>query len=445
MNSSQNASPKIWFNTFSSLAVVIGIVVGIGIFRLPPIVASNSPSELYFILFWVAGGFISLMGALCYAELASSMPDAGGEYVFLRKSFGAGTGFLLSWGRMTVIQTGSLALIAFILGDFASVLYNLGPFSSSIYASLTIILLTTLNILGTSLSGKTQNILTSTIIITIIPLAIIGLMYNSNISLTDTLLNNNISGQGNIGLAMIFVLLTYGGWSEAAYLSGELYNARKNIVKTLIIGILIITLIYILINLAYINVLGFENLKNSVAAGYDLTEKLFGQGTSIIVVFIIIASAISTANATIITGARTNYAIGRDFKSFNLLGAWNKKNNSPVNALIFQGSIALILIGIGTWSKETINTMVDYTAPVFWFFLIMTTLSIFIFRFKKQTITNAYKLPLYPLPPIIFLIACCYMFYSSVTYTGLGALIGLLILLSGIPIYLYIKNNNGRQ
>jgi basic amino acid/polyamine antiporter, APA family len=164
------------FSTFSSMAVIIGIVVGIGIFRLPPIVAANSAGEVQFILFWVAGGFISLMGALCYAELSSAMPDAGGEYHFLRKAFGPATGFFLSWGRMTVIQTGSIALVAFIMGDYATVILNLGAYSPSIYAAATVIVLTVLNVLGTIHSRRTQNILASIIVLTLVTISVAGFM-----------------------------------------------------------------------------------------------------------------------------------------------------------------------------------------------------------------------------------------------------------------------------
>lgn len=442
---SPKGRPIASFTVLSSMAVVIGIVVGIGIFRLPPVVAANSANELQFILFWIAGGFISLMGALCYAELSSSMPDAGGEYYFLIKAFGPATGFFLSWGRMTVIQTGSVALVAFILGDYATLILDLGAYSSSLYAAVAVILLTGLNIAGTVHSRNTQNILTSVIIIMLLVIAFAGLF---NLSLEgDSVLNlrgktvNLLSG-GAPGLAMIFVLLTYGGWSEAAYLTGEMHNVKRNIVKVLVIGIAIITIIYVLVNLAYLHVLGFETLRESQTVGFDMTEKIFGPGASILVVIIVIIAALSTVNATIITGARTNYAIGRDFALLGFMGKWKNSHNSPVNALIFQGLIALILVGAGAWSKQAIETMVDYTAPVFWIFILLTTLSLFVFRYRGDNTTGAYRIPLYPLPPILFLAASAYMLYSSLAFTGTGAIIGFLILIAGIPVYLVARHNN---
>ncbi len=444
---SQKEHPLKSFTIFSSMTVVIGIVIGIGIFRLPPIVAANSVNELQFMLFWLAGGLISLTGALCYAELSSSMPDAGGEYFFLRKAFGPATGFFLSWGRMTVIQTGSVALVAFILGDYATVILDLGPYSSSLYAAAVVIVLTGLNILGTVHSRNTQNILASVIIITLLAVSVFGLLNLSGegavSGLTLSGRNTELFSGGAPGLAMIFVLLTYGGWSEAAYLTGELHNVKRNIVRALVMGIVVITTLYILINLAYLHVLGFEALRESQTVGFDLTEKIFGPGASVLVVIIVVIAALSTANATIITGARTNYAIGRDFALLGFMGRWNTRRNSPVNALIFQGVIALVLVGIGAWSQQAVSTMVDYTAPVFWTFILLTTVSLFVFRFRKDHVPGSYRVPLYPLPPVLFLLACIYMLYSSLVFTGAGAIAGAGILVAGVPVYFLALKYHG--
>ena len=445
---SPQGRPRASFTVFSSMAVIIGIVVGIGIFRLPPIVAANSANELQFILFWITGGFISLMGALCYAELSSSMPDAGGEYFFLRKAFGPATGFFLSWGRMTVIQTGSIALVAFILGDYATVIIDLGTYSSSIYAASAVILLTGLNILGTLHSKRTQNILTSVILATLVITAIAGLADSPEGAVSGLTLsgkNTQLFSGGAPGLAMIFVLLTYGGWSEAAYLSGELHNVRHNIVRSLVSGIVIITVLYVFVNLAYLHVLGFETLKGSDAVGYLLTERIFGPVASILVVIVVIIAALSTANATIITGARTNYALGRDFKLLGFMGKWSNNRNTPTNALIFQGVIALMLVIIGAWSQQAISTMVDYTAPVFWIFILLTTVSLFVFRYRKVHQAGSYRVPLYPLPPLLFLVACIYMLYSSLVFTGLGAVAGVGILAAGVPVYFLARKYQGQD
>lgn len=432
MNKTESGRPLKVFTNLSAIAVVVGIVVGIGIFRLPTMVAQNAASELHYLAFWIAGGFISIIGALCYAELATNKPDAGGEYYFLTEAYGAPVGFLFSWGRMTVIQTGSIALAAFILGDYASAIYDLGPYSSSIYAGITVITLTGLNIAGTQPSKNVQNMMTALIVGILLLCGIAGILNGTDVSVDST---KSATVSSSAGAAMIFVLLTYGGWNEGVYLSAEIKDVRKNMTRVLLVGIAIITLLYVLINGAYIQMLGLEKLRTSDTIGVALTNKIIGTQGSFAMAVIVIISALSTANATIITGARTNYALGRDFSLLRFIGRWNKSTNSPINALLVQGGIAFLLVILGAFTKEAVTTMVDYTAPVFWFFILLTTCSLFIFRYKSDSKENAFKVPLYPFTPIVFVLVCLYLLYSSVTFTGWGATIGILILLIGLPVY----------
>ncbi len=434
---SDGGKPQPVFSNLNAIAVLVGIVIGIGIFRLPPIVASNAGSELEFIAFWVAGGLISLIGALCYAELAAAYPDAGGEYHFLSRSFGSSVGFLFSWGRMTVIQTGSIALAGFILGDYASRLLDLGSYSSSIYAAVTVVGLTGLNLWGTNPSKKTQNLVTSTIVIVLLLAAVAGISQGASAEVATS--TPGAGSERAIGAAMIFVLLTYGGWNEASYLSGELKNVKQNMVKVLALGIGIITLIYVLVNYAYLHVLGLEGLRNAEAVGADLTSSILGSEGVFLLSFVVIIAALSTANATIITGARTNYALGRDFSLLKFLGVWSPRHNTPVNALLVQGGIALLLVVLGSVTEDSVSTMVDYTAPVFWFFLMLTGISLFVFRFRNHEKELPYSVPLYPVTPILFILTCIYMLYSSLMFTGIGALLGVGILLVGVPVLIWAR------
>jgi amino acid transporter len=439
MNKSETGRPLKVFTNLSAIAVVVGIVVGIGIFRLPSIVAQNAASELHYIGFWIAGGIISIIGALCYAELATNKPDAGGEYYFLTEAYGSPVGFLFSWGRMTVIQTGSIALAAFILGDYASVIYDLGSYSSSIYAGITIIALTGLNIVGTQPSKNVQSLMTSLIVGILLLCGIAGVLNGTDVSAQAS---TSTSVSSSAGAAMIFVLLTYGGWNEGVYLSAEIKDVRKNMTRVLLIGIAIITFIYVLINGAYLQMLGLEQLRTSDTIGVALTNKIVGTKGSFAMAIIVIISALSTANATIITGARTNYALGRDFPLLGFIGRWNKSTNSPINALLVQGGIAFLLVILGAFTKEAVSTMVDYTAPVFWFFILLTTCSLFIFRHNSDTKKHAFKVPLYPLTPILFMLVCLYLLYSSVMFTGWGATVGIVILLFGLPVYYVTRSQS---
>lgn len=438
MNKSLPSTPKKIFSTFSAVAVIIGIVVGIGIFRLPSIVAQNSASEWHYIAYWLAGGFISITGALCYAELASKYPDAGGEYHFLTKAYGPGVGFLFSWGRMTVIQTGSIALAAFILGDYATLIYDFGSHSPAIYAGLTVILLTALNIMGTSPAKNVQTVMTGTIFAILVGAGILGLLSGMEFTSAESSLDPD--SETSLGGAMIFVLLTYGGWTEGVYLSAEIKDVRKKMITILVVGLSAITFAYVLINGAYLHVLGLEQLSSSETIGVDLIDKLIGTKSSLIMAVIVIVSALSTANATIITGARTNYALGRDFKLLNPLGKWNKTYNAPINALLLQGGIAFFLVLLGAVTQQAVETMVDYTAPVFWFFILLTTTTLFIFRNRSLNDKDTgFDVPFYPFTPILFILACLYLLYSSIMFTGSGSLLGIAILAVGLPIYFWAK------
>lgn len=428
MSESEGSGPRQIFGIGGVVAVVVGVVVGTGIFRLPTIVAEHSASGWDYVLFWIAGGFISILGALCYAELASNHPDAGGEYHFLSRAFGRLVGFVFAWGRMTVIQTGSIALIAFILGDYASELLDLGAHGSSIYAGVTIAGLTGLNMLGTAPSRTVQSIVTGLIVLILITLGILGIVLVAPESA-----GGSADGSSSPGAAMIFVLLTYGGWNEGVYLSAEQKDVETKMSWALVLGLLCVTALYVVVNVAYLRVLGLEGLRTSKTIGVDLTNRIFGSASSQLMAGFVVIAALSTLNASILTGARTNYALGRDFELFRILGYWSADRNTPLNALLVQGVIALFLVGLGSVTQEAVSTMVDYTAPVFWFFILLTTASMFVFR--REEAVHAYEVPLYPVTPILFILVSGYMLYSSIVFTGFGAFVGIGILLVGLPVY----------
>src|SRR5690625_4505658 len=219
MSNSSASRPQPQISVFDAVVIMVGMVVGIGIFRTPSIVAGSVTSEWLFILVWVLGGLVTLVGALCYAELSAAHPDAGGEYHFLSKAYGRGLAMMFGWARCTVIQTGAIAAVAFILGDYLSQLVPLGPYSSSIYAALAVIILTAINIMGTA-EGKTLQIIVTLLQTTAIIGVILFGFFASGGNMEGTA-PATTSESAAIGMAMIFVLLTYGGWNETAYLTGN--------------------------------------------------------------------------------------------------------------------------------------------------------------------------------------------------------------------------------
>lgn len=428
------ARPQQLLSVFAGASFIIGIVIGIGIFRTPSLVASGVSSEAFFIAAWVLGGVVMLVGALCYAELGSAHPDAGGEYHYLTRAYGRPIGVVFAWARGTVIQTGAIAAVAFVYADYASNIIPLGPYSSAIHAVVGVVVITALNLIGTPQSARAQMILTVLTILALFAVVIAG--FSTSGAAHPPV--QPASQWGTFGLAMVFVLLTYGGWNEAAYLSGELKDVRRNMVRTLLLGTVVVTTLYVLANLAYLNVFGLEGLRKSSAVGADLMRAVAGDASAVVFSVIVCVCALSTLNATIFTGARAYYALGRDVPAIRKLGVWDEQGDKPANALLLQCAIALALLAFGSTTRDGFEAMVAYTAPVFWFFLLLVTISIFVFR--RRGVELPYRMPLYPVPAIILGAAAVWMIYSSIAYAGVGSWVGVAVLLAGIPLVLLARN-----
>ncbi len=427
-----------------AVAITVGIVVGAGIFRTPSLVAANASSESTALLIWLAGGLVTLVGALCYAELATTYPHTGGDYHYLTRAYGRPIAFLYAWSRIAVVQTGSVALLSFVVGDYASQLFSLGAYSSSVYAALVVVALTALNVAGVRQGSGAQNWLTAVEVLSLILVIIAGLAFATADAPATAAPTAQGTSQASLGLALVFVLLTYGGWNEAVYVSAEVNNPRRNIARALLLSIGLITGLYLLVNWAFLRGLGLQGLAASDAAAADLMRRAMGEGGARFVSVLVAVSALTSANATVITGARTNYALGRDFRLFDFLGRWHERAHTPTNALVVQGVIALALVFAGSFAREGFTTMVEYTAPVFWFFFFLAGLSLIVLRTREPEAERPFSVPLYPLTPLLFCTACLYMLQSSLTYTGAGALAGVLVLLAGIPVLLFAKQRERR-
>jgi basic amino acid/polyamine antiporter, APA family len=431
--------PKPTLSVIDAGALIVGMVIGVGIFETPALVAANTGSAEAALFAWLLGGVMSLVGALCYAELATAYPDSGGTYFYLMRAFGRSLAFLFAWARLTVIQTGSITLLAYVFGDYASRLLALGEYSSAIYAGGAIVILTILNIIGIKQGKWTQNLLTSAKILGLILIIIAG----SVLASPEPSIAAVAETKNTFGLAMVFVLLTYGGWNEAAYISAEVRPGRNNMVRVLLGSIAIITVIYLLINFAYIHGLGLGSMEKVKAPAAELMRRAWGENGARFVSVLIAVSALGSANATIFTGSRTNYALGRDFSIFRFLGRWSEQE-TPKNSLIVQSVIALLLVLLGAITRKGFSTMVDYTAPVFWFFFLLSGVALIVLRYREPEVSRPFRVPLYPIIPLIFCGICGYMLHSSLAYTGIGATIGVGVLLTGIPLLILNQRSQGR-
>ena len=293
-NKNEAVKPRQLLSLSDGIVLICGMVIGAGIFKAPSIVAGNTSSETAFILAWVLGGAVSLCGALVYAELSSRYPETGGEYAFLSRGWGRGVAFVFAWARMTVIQTGAIAAVAFVFGDYASEMLRLGPKSSAIYAALGVIALTAINVLGTVESKTLQKVMQYLLFAGLAFIAVAGLLSGAPPKPAAA-----APAGGSFGLAMIFVLLTYGGWNEAAYLGGEVRDARRNMVRILVGGIVAVTLVYLLVNLGYLAALGLGGMRESQAVAADLMRTAVGDKGAVALALIVCIAALTTMNAAI--------------------------------------------------------------------------------------------------------------------------------------------------
>ena len=432
-------APLRTLRVMDAMAIVVGTVVGSGIFFMPSLVAANSPSSAVMLALWLAGGLVGFIGALCYAELTTAYPDAGGDYYFLRRAYGPEVAFLFAWGRMTVVQTGALAAAAFIAGSYLS--SALPALTPAMYAGAIVVGLTLLNALGLSLGKWTQNALTFAILIGLLIVVAAGfylwLSGGAESVPTAAAGPSSPAGFGAIGLAMVFVLYTYGGWNEAAYISAEIRAPQRNIALALLFGVVAVTAVYLIVNVAFLAGLGRERMAASDAVAADLLGIVAGPWGALFVSFLVMVAVLSTVNATIITGARSNYALGRDYPSlFGFMGGWKARSSVPLAGLLVQAGISILLIVLApiVFEGGGVEAMVAYTAPVFWFFFFLVGFAVLILRAWDPAAERPFQVPLYPLTPFLFAVVCLYMFFSAIAYAGVGSLFGVLVLLAGVPL-----------
>jgi amino acid transporter len=426
----QIEAPRRSLTTFDVACLIVGTVLGAGIFKAPSIVAGQSGSGLGFLLVWLVGGFISIAGALCYAELSTCYPNAGGEYGFLKHTFGRNLSFFYAWSRAAVIVTGSMAILAITLGDYMAAIVPLGEHSNLIWASAAIIALTIINLSGIKQSKQIQNLLTVLEFLGVLAVVIAGFSVQGHDSHWAQLMSTR-EGTTNFGLAMVFVLLTYGGWNEAAYLSAEAKDARRGITRALILGLGLVMVLYLLANLAYLGALGLEGTAHSSAVAFDVFTQAFGKESAILFSTIIIFSCLNSLNATIVFGARGHYALGQDFRVFSWLGKWHV-SGQPRQAILAQSLMAIALVGVAAWTRQGFQTLVEFTAPVFWFFISLVGVSLILRRQREPDLVRPFQVPLYPLVPLIFIASTTWLFWSSLMYAGIGAWIGVAVLASGL-------------
>lgn len=417
---------------FDVASLIVGVIIGSGIFVLPSMVAGNAQTGEWILLAWLFGGALSFIGALCYAELATTYPHMGGDYWYLRFAYGRWAGFLLAWSKLWVIETGAIAVLANVFGIYATQLYAF-PYSTAVYAAGAAIGCTIINCLGVTLSKTAQNLLTSAKVLGLIGVFLVALLVENPTPATP------VEGLGSFRMALIFVLFAYGGWNECANIAAEVRDLKRNILRSLLLGLSVVTGVYLLLNASFLHALGPGGLAKSEAVAADVMSLWLGPTGARVVSALIVISTLGAVNGYIFTGARIYYALGTDHALFSLLGRWNPRFDVPINALLAECVIVCLLIFSGRFED-----LVMYTTPAFWLFFTLTGISLFVLRYKDPDRERPYRVHFYPITPLLFIATCAMMFHSGLAYAGRYAFAGFLIVLAGLPFY-FLSEWMGRK
>jgi basic amino acid/polyamine antiporter, APA family len=410
-----NAAPRPVLSVFDGVMIIVGIIIGGGIFTFPPLVAGMTGSVEWMFGAWLLGAALALVGALCYAELATAFPNAGGDYHFLTRAYGKDLSFFFAWARVLVITTGSIALLAFVFGDYLSRVVSLGAHSSTIYAVLVVVGLTAVNIAGLRESARTQNLLSVLLMAGMLMVVVAG--FSAPATGAPPAPPPSDAMPALFGTALLFVLFTFGGWNEAAYISAEVRGGSRAIVRVLVLALAVVTAIYLLFVAALLAGLGFDGLKSSQAVAADVARRAFGAFGEKSIGAIVALAALTSINATMIVAARTNYSLGNDWPVFRFMSRWDGRRDAPVAAYVVTGAISLALVVLAAVNKSGVKFMVDFTAPVFWFFFLLTGIALFVLRFRAPHVARPFKVPGYPIVPLVFVATCAFLLYRSLLFT----------------------------
>lgn len=430
---------------WDAVSIIVGIIIGVGIFATPASIFNSAPNVLVGLGVWLVGGLVALLGALCFAEMATTYPRSGGEYVYLTRAFGPLAGYMFAWAQLTIIRPGSIGAVAYVFAVNAEAILQLGGASVFLLACGSIAVLTFINVLGVVLGAWTQNLLTLAKVLGLVALMVVGFAWGSPENLRD-----NPTPASNPWLAtiliMVPVLWTYSGWQEAAYVVAEIKDRRRNIARALLWGTAAVTVIYVVVNTAYLYGLGFPAIR---ARGDPIAAKMLalalpGYGARAMAVLVIV-SALGAINGMIFTTARIYAEFGLDHRLFSALSRWSRRLGTPARALVVQGVISLLVVsGVSMyvwWNEvnglDTFDELIDFTAAVFWMFFLATGVAFFVLRNIDRDLPRPFRVPFYPVVPLLFCGCCAAMTIGVFIVKIQVSLVGLGIVLVGLPLYFW--------
>jgi amino acid transporter len=447
---------------WDAVSIIIGIVVGTAIFRSPSAVFANSPGPQQAMILWLVGGALSWCGAVCYAELATTYPRDGGDYVYLTRAFGPWCGFLFGWAQLTTILSGNIAIMAYAFADYAM---RIWPDLKSLAIWLTlapVIVLSSVNSLGVVVGKSAQNLLTVGKVIGIGALVVAGWMVGDSTPPAAEAVQGG--ADVNVGLALVFVLYAYGGWNHTAYVAAEVRDQRRNVPRALWIGLACVTVIYLVVNATYLAALGFDGARNTSTPAAEVMELAVGPWGGRAISLLVMLSALSAINGMILTGTRIYAVWGADYPRLSWLSAWNRPSEAPLAAIGVQCVVAMLLIAlVGTalgrnafdavlkavgiaglpWERHSggFETLVAGSAPVYWGLCLLTGIAVFILRTKDRQTERPFSIPFFPIPAIVFCASCIYMLQAAIVYARWLVLLAVVPIALGMIVWFFLSRS----
>jgi APA family basic amino acid/polyamine antiporter len=443
---------------FDSSMMMMGIVIGSGIFMTSGLIAQALPSAILILMCWLVGGTLTLMGASIYAELGAAMPEAGGQYVYLREAYGPLPAFLFGWLMTLVYVSGSIAGLAVAFSEYLgyflpsissenivfSTQFQQGDFhvtlsltTAQIIAVFLIFILSAVNYLGVIFGKIVQNVFTVIKIGGILAFILLGLTIGSTITIDFSLNPTGLSVSQLItgfGVALVAVSWTFDGWSNVNFICGEIKNPGRNLPRALILGTLAITFLYLLVNYVYLSVLPISEMAGDVTIAESAVRSMFGDAAIGLFSAMVLVSIFGSLNGNIFTGARVTYKTAKDGYFFKKAGNLHPRFLTPAFAIIIQGTWAVVLTLSGSF--EQLMTYVIVGAMIFW---IAGAASVFTLRRKYPNLYRPYKTLGYPYTPAIFILATAGILINTLFANPLETILGMVIILTGLPAFYYWK------
>jgi APA family basic amino acid/polyamine antiporter len=438
------SAPRQQLSLVDSTSIIVGIIIGSAIYEVAPVVASGAagwmaeslqgwarftgaspPSPgaiqvagvLAILGVWTVGGLIALLGAMCYAELATAFPQAGGTYVYLSEGLGRSVGFAFAWAEFWVVRPGNVGAVAFVLARYGAQLlpqaWAQWPYCQLVLAAAAILTISLVNAVGLRAGKWTQNILTACKLLGLAAIVIAAVAFSPERQVTPP-----ANPTANISLALIMVMFAFGGWSDMSFVAAEVRDPSRNIFRALLLGTGAVLAIYLAVNVAFVQALGLDGLIQSPAAAAEVLQDRVGPWGSKAISLLVVVSCLGAINGMLFTGARVYYALGTHHPVFRWLGSWNDRSGVPLRSLAMQTIVTVALvIGFGLYTQG-FSRLVNFTAPFYWGFIGLVGIALIAIRERVAVAksTAGFQVPLFPVLPALFAVSSAAMVYASVSY-----------------------------